>query len=122
MHIDSFAIGSTVVSLNDDEYTEKFSSVEFTKQTEAGTTHRDTVRVGFLSELGIKITTTGTVKAVFDSAVKEDSLTLTLYSTAEAKAVTWTCFISSYSASLVRDTKDTTYWTIQATFSDLEAS
>lgn len=122
MHIDSFKIGSTLIDLNDEEYTEKYSSAEYTQLTEAGTTHRDTVRVGFLSELNIKITTTGTVKALFDSAVQQDSLTLTIYSDLNSQAVTWTCFISDYSASLVRDTTDNTYWSLQVTFSDLEAS
>ena len=121
MHIDAFKISGTTVQLNDEEYSEKYSSVEYTQQTEAGTTHRDTVRVGFLSELNIKITTTGTVKALFDEAVKEDFITLTIYSTDEGASVTWRCYVSDYQASLVRDTTSATYWNIQATFSDLEA-
>jgi len=122
MHIDAFKINGTTVTLNDEEYSEKYTSVEYSQQTEAGTTHRDTVRVGFLSALNIKITTVGAVKAIFDSAVKQDSLTLTIYSDSEAAPISWVCFISDYSASLVRDTLGETYWNIQATFSDLEAA
>lgn len=122
MHIDSFKIGSTNIRLSDDSYGVKYSSVEYTQTTEAGTVRRDTVRVGFLSQLSISIKTDNTVKAVFDSAVKEDSLTLTIWDDLENSSTTWTCFISDYSASLIRDTSNSVFWELNCTFSDLEAN
>ena len=119
-HIDAFKIGETKVVLSDDEYSETYGSVEYTQVTEAGTTRRDTVRVGFLSSLSITIKTDDTTRATFDSAVKQDSLTLTIWS--EGASTTWACYISSYKCQLIRDTDSTVYWQIQATFSDLEAS
>lgn len=119
-HIDAFSIGETTVTLNDDEYTEKYGFAEYTQLTEAGTTRRDTVRIGFLSELKITITTDETTRAVFDSAAKQDSLTLSLWS--EGASTTWSCYISSYECNLVRDTSTTVYWQISCTFNDLEAS
>ena len=119
-HIDAFKIGNTAVALNDDEYRETYSSYEYTQMTEAGTTRRDTVRVGFLSELQITIRTDATTKAVFDSAVKEDSLTLTLYK--EGSTTTWECFMTNYKTKLIRDTSTTVYWEISCSFMDLEES
>lgn len=122
MHIDAFKIGNTNIRLSDDSYAVKYSSVEYTQTTEAGTVRRDTVRVGFLSQLSISIKTDNTVKAVFDSAVKEDSLTLTIWDDFENSSTTWTCFISDYSASLIRDTSNSVFWELNCTFSDLEAN
>ena len=120
LHIEKFKIGQTTVTLNDDEYTEKYGNVEYTQVTEAGTTRRDTVRIGFLSELNIAITTDETTRAVFDLAAKQDSLTLTLWS--EGAETTWACFMTNYQCQLVRDTDSTVYWRITCTFRDLEAS
>ena len=117
-HIDAFKIGNTAVVLSDDEYNETYSSYEYTQMTEAGTTRRDTVRVGFLSALEIKIRTDATTKAVFDNAVKEDSLTLTLYK--EGATTTWSCYMTDYKTKLIRDTATTVYWEISCVFRDLE--
>jgi len=119
-HIDSFKIGNTAVVLNDDEYSETYSSYEYTNTTEAGTTRRDAVRVGFMSELSISIRTDSTTKSVFDQAVKEDSLTLTLYK--EGATTTWTCFMTDYKTKLIRDTSTTVYWELSCVFKDLEES
>ena len=119
-HISAFAIGGVNVQLTDDSYSETYSSVEYTAQTEAGTTRRDTVRTGFLSELSISITADDTTKAKFDDAVAEDSLVLTLYDSTSGTSKTWDCYISSYSASLIRDTDDNVFWSVSATFNDLE--
>ena len=120
MHIDEFMIGSTKVVLSDDNYSETYSSVEYTGTTEAGTTRRDTVRVGFLSALDITIRTDASTKAVFDLAVKEDSLTLTLWK--EGAKTTWKCFITDYKTKLIRDTTNTIFWEISCRFNDLEES
>lgn len=119
-HIDAFKIGNTAVILSDDDYNEVYSSYEYTQMTEAGTTRRDTVRVGFLSELQITIRTDATTKAIFDSAVKEDSLTLTLYK--EGSTTTWVCYMTDYKTKLIRDTATTVFWEISCTFRDLEES
>ena len=113
-------IGNTAVTLNDDQYSETYSSVEYTSSTEAGTTRRDTVRVGFLSELSISLRTDETTKGVFDDAVKEDSLTLTIWK--EGATATWDCYMANYSAKVIRDTATTTFWDISCSFFDLEAS
>ena len=113
-------IGNTAVTLNDDQYSETYSSVEYTSSTEAGTTRRDTVRVGFLSELSISLRTDDTVKAVFDSAVKEDSLSLTIWK--EGAETTWACYMTDYKTKLIRDTATTVFWELSCTFRDLEAS
>ena len=115
-----FKIGNTAVTLNDDEYTETYSSAEYTQMTEAGTTRRDTVRVGFLSELSIKIRTDETTKGVFDLAVKEDSLSLTIWK--EGAERTWDCYMADYQTKLIRDTTTTVYWELSCTFRDLEES
>lgn len=117
-HIDAFKIGNTAVALNDDNYNEVYSSYEFTQMTEAGTTRRDTVRVGFLSELQITIRTDATTKAVFDAAVKEDSLKLTLYK--EGSTTTWNCYMTDYKTKLIRDTSTTVFWELSCVFRDLE--
>ena len=117
-HIDAFKIGNTAVTLSDDEYNETYSSYEYTQLTEAGTTRRDAVSVGFLSALEIKIRTDDSTKAVFDTAVKQDSLTLTLYK--EGAEDTWSCFMTDYKTSLIRDTSTTCFWEISCVFRDLE--
>lgn len=122
MHIDAFAINGTTIQLSDTSYTEKYSSVEYTQLTEAGTRHRDAIRVGYLEELSVTLTTTGTVKTTFDYAAASDSVTLTIWSDGYNTNITWTCYVSSYSADLVRDTTNNTYWEIKITFTDLEAS
>ncbi len=119
-HIDAFKIGETKVTLTDDSYSETYSSVEYTQTTEAGTTRRDTVRVGFLSELSISLRTDDTVKGVFDDAVKEDSLTLTIWK--EGATATWVCYMTDYKTNLIRDTTTTVFWELSCTFRDLEAS
>ena len=113
-------IGNTAVVLNDDQYNETYSSAEYTQATEAGTTRRDTIRVGFLSALDITIRTDDTVKAVFDSAVKEDSLSLTIWK--EGAESTWACYMTDYKTKLIRDTATTVFWELSCTFRDLEAS
>ena len=122
MHIDAFAINGTTIQLSDTSYTEKYSSVEYTQLTEAGTRHRDTVRAGFLDELSVALTTTGTIKKKFDDAAKADSITLGMWSTYYNTSIGWYCYVSDYSANLVRDTPTETYWEIKITFTDLEAS
>lgn len=117
-HIDAFKIGNTAVTLSDDDYNEVYSSYEYTQLTEAGTTRRDTVRVGFLSELQITIRTDDSTKAVFDAAVKEDSLTLTLYK--EGAEDTWDCYMANYKTKLIRDTSTTCFWELSCSFFDLE--
>lgn len=117
-HIDAFKIGNTAVTLSDDDYNEVYSSYEYTQLTEAGTTRRDTVRVGFLSELQITIRTDDSTKAVFDAAVKEDSLTLTLYK--EGEEDTWDCYMANYKTKLIRDTSTTCFWELSCSFFDLE--
>ena len=121
-HIDAFAIDGVKVVLNDDNYSEKRGFAEYTKQTEAGTTRRDVIRIGYLAELSIKIKTTGTVKATLESAAAQDSVELTIWSDGDSTTTTWDCFISSFTADLVRDTDTATYWNISVTFKDLEAS
>ena len=121
-HIDAFSIGNTKIDLNDDQYTEKKGFVEYTNQTEAGTTRRDVVRIGYLAELSIKITTTGTVKTTFDTAAESPSLELTIWDDGANNSKKWDCFLAEYTADLVRDTSTATYWTITATFKDLEES
>ena len=121
-HIDAFSIGNTRVDLNDDQYTEKKGFAEYTNQTEAGTTRRDVIRIGYLAELSIKITTTGTVKTTFDTASEAASLELTIWDDGANAAKTWDCYLADYTADLVRDTSTTTYWNITATFKDLEES
>lgn len=117
-HIDAFKIGNTAVTLSDDDYFEVYSSYEYTQMTEAGTTRRDTVRVGFLSELQITIRTDDSTKAVFDTAVKQDSLTLTLYK--EGAEDTWVCYMANYKNKLIRDTSTTCFWELSCSFFDLE--
>src|SRR5574344_2213481 len=112
MHIDCFNIDGTTVQLTDDSYTETYASVEYTQTTEAGTTRRDTSRVGFLSALDIKITADENIKRIFDSAVKSNSISLTLYDAASGAAKTWSCYISSYSAELLRDLSSGTLWNV----------
>ena len=121
-HIDAFAIDGVKVVLNDDNYSEKRGFAEYTKQTEAGTTRRDVIRIGYLAELSIKIKTTGTVKATLESAAAQDSVELTIWSDGDSTTTTWDCFISSFTADLVRDTDTATYWDVSVTFTDLEAS
>lgn len=111
-------IGNTAVTLNDDEYRETYSSYEYTQMTEAGTTRRDTVRVGFLSELQITIRTDATTKAIFDSAVKEDSLSLKIWK--EGAEATWDCYMTDYKTKLIRDTSTTVFWELSCVFRDLE--
>jgi hypothetical protein len=118
-HIELY-IGETEVTLNDDEYNETYSSYEYTQMTEAGTTRRDTVRVGFLSALDITIRTDDTVKGVFDDAVKEDSLSLTIWK--EGAETTWDCYMTDYKTKLIRDTATTVFWELSCTFRDLEES
>lgn len=121
-HIDAFAIDGVKVVLNDDNYSEKRGFAEYTKQTEAGTTRRDVIRIGYLAELSVKIKTTGTVKATLEDAAAQDSVELTIWSDGDSNTTTWDCFISSFTADLVRDTDTATYWDISVTFKDLEAS
>ena len=121
-HIDAFAINGTKIALSDTAYTEKRGFAEYTKQTEAGTTRRDTVRIGYLAELSVKFETVGAVKAALDTAAVQNSLTLTLWSDSSNAPTPWTCYISDYSADLVRDTESATYWDVSVTFKDLEAS
>ena len=120
-HIDAFSIDNTYIQLSDTSYTEKYSSVEYTQTTEAGTRRRDTVRTGFLDELSVTLTTTGTIKKKFDDAAKADSVLVGLWSTYYNTSIGWYCYVSDYSASLVRDTATETYWEISVTFKDLIA-
>lgn len=119
-HIDAFAIDGVKVALNDDNYSEKKGFVEYSKQTEAGTTRRDVIRIGYLAELSIKITTTGTIKSVFDTAAEQNALELTIWDDSANASKTWDCYLADYTADLVRDTSTATYWNITATFKDLE--
>lgn len=121
-HIDAFAIDGVKVVLNDDTYTEKRGFAEYTKETEAGTTRRDVIRIGYLAELSVKIKTTGTVKATLEDAAAQDSVELTIWSDGDNSSTTWTCFVSSFTADLIRDTSTATYWDVSVTFKDLEAS
>lgn len=121
-HINAFAIDGVKVSLNDDQYTEKKGFVEYTRQTEAGTTRRDVVRIGYLAELSIKIKTTGAVKTTFDTAAEASAIELTIWDDSANASTTWDCYLADYTATLERDTSTATYWTITATFKDLEAS
>lgn len=118
-HIDAFAINGTTIQLSDTTYTEKYSSVEYTQMTEAGTRRRDTVRAGYLEKLSVTLTTTGTVKTAFDTAAASDSVALTIWSDSANSSKTWICYVSDYSANLVRDTSTDTYWEISITFTDL---
>lgn len=118
-HIDAFSIDYVKIELSDTQYSEKYSSVEYTQTTEAGTRRRDTVRTGFLDELSVTLTTTGTVKKKFDDAAKADSITLGMWSTFYNTSIGWDCYVSDYSANLVRDTSTDTYWEISVTFKDL---
>lgn len=120
-HIDAFSIDYTYIQLSDTSYTEKYSSVEYTQTTEAGTRRRDTVRTGFLDELSVTLTTTGTIKKKFDDAAKADSVRVELWSTYYNTSIGWYCYVSDYSANLVRDTATETYWEISVTFKDLIA-
>lgn len=119
MHIDAFSIDNTTIQLSDTSYTEKYSSIEYTQTTEAGTRRRDVVRAGFLDELSVSLTTTGTIKKKFDDAAKADSVTVGLWSTFYNTSIGWYCYVSDYSANLVRDTSTDTYWEISVTFKDL---
>lgn len=121
-HIDAFSIDGVKVVLNDNNYSEKRGFVDYKRQTEAGTTRRDVIRIGYLAELSIKIRTTGTVKATIEDAAAQDSVELTLWSDGDNASTTWDCFIDSFSADLVRDTNTATYWDVAVTFKDLEAS
>ena len=121
-HIDAFAINGTKIALSDDNYTEKRGFAAYTNQTEAGTTRRDVIRIGYLAELTVKIRTVGTVKATFDQSAALDSITLKLWQDNGSKAKNWDCYIADYTADLVRDTDSATYWDISATFRDLGES
>ena len=121
-HIDAFAIDGVKVVLNDDAYTEKRGFVDYAKQTEAGTTRRDVIRIGYLAELSVKIRTTGTVKATLEAASQQDSVELTIWSDGGNASTTWTCYIDSFDANLIRDTDTATFWDVSVTFKDLEAS
>ena len=121
-HIDAFAINGTKIALTDDSYNEKRGFAEYTGQTEAGTTRRDVVRIGYLAELAVKIAVTGSIKATFDTAAAQDSLTLRIWQDNGSKAKNWECYIDSYTADLVRDTENGTYWDISITFKDLGES
>lgn len=118
-HIEAFAIDGVKIALDDDNYTETYGFVDHNRQTEAGTTRRDVVRIGYLAELSIKINTTGAVKKKFDEAADDDSLTLTLWNTKTDSTRTWTCYIDDYKAQAIRDTATETYWSISCTFKDL---
>ena len=121
-HIDAFAIDGVKVVLNDDTYNEKRGFVDYAKQTEAGTTRRDVIRIGYLAELSIKIRTDGTVKATLEGASQQDSVELTIWSDEDNATTTWTCYIDEFDANLVRDTDTATFWDVSVTFKDLEAS
>lgn len=119
-HIDAFSINNTKIDLTDDNYNEAYGFADYTQQTEAGTTQRDVIRAGYLAQLSVDITVPGTVKALFDGYSKEPSLTLTLWSDESSSSRSWTCYISSYTAKLKRDTDTATYWDLSITFDDLE--
>lgn len=118
-HIDAFSIDNVKIELSDTQYSEKYSSVEYTQLTEAGTRRRDTVRAGFLNQLSVTLTTTGTVKKTFDVAAASDSVRVGLWNTFYNTSIGWDCYVSDYSANLVRDTSTDTYWEINITFTDL---
>lgn len=121
-HIDAFAVNGVKIELTDDKYTEKTGFVDYAKQTEAGTTRRDVIRIGYLEELTVNIRTVSSVKATLEAAAAQGRLTLRLWRDGNSSARYWYCFISSFSADLIRDTAAEVYWDVSVTFKDLEAS
>lgn len=119
-HIDAFSINGVVFGLTDDQYTEERGFYEYTKQTEAGTTRRDAVRIGYLKSLSIRITGDETKKQTLESAADDASLTVKIHN--GSTSVDWTCYMSSLSADLIRDTPTETLWSLSFTLNDLEAS
>ena len=121
-HIDAFAINGVLFRLTDDQYTEERGFYDYTKQTEAGTTRRDVVRLGYLKSLSIRITGDDTKKQTLETAAKEASLTVTIYSDNLGHSTTWNCYMSDLTADLIRDTPTEILWSLSFTLNDLEAS
>jgi len=123
-HIDTFKLNGNTIPLTDGSYVEHRQAIDDVATTEGGTFRRDVLRASFLNSMELTFTTIGSVKRAFDATyAPAASLTATIWADTTGTGTTsWTCFISKYTATLVRDTKNgETYWSISITLNDLTA-
>ena len=112
--------GSTL-ELTKDNYKEALRSVEETHTTEAGTTIRMITRLG-IYELDVSITGTEAQKKQLDSAVLQESLTVTVWDESAEGQVDHQMYIdpSSYSSTLIVEDGTHRYYKLSFTLKDLE--
>ena len=114
-------INGAELPLTKGSYKESLSSVEETHITEAGTTIRTITRTGIY---GLSAACKGTEedKKIFDGAVRQDYLNVTVWDETESQQVTHRMYIdpSSYSTSLIAEDDNHRYYEISFTLKDLE--
>ena len=112
-------LGTTTLDLTDDKYSENFKNVDSLKTSEAGTTLRAVVRTG-IPTLSVSYKCDAAEKARLDNFAKASKLTCTRWSETAGSDITWSCFMSNYSADLIVETSTTRFYKVSFKLEDLE--
>lgn len=114
-------LNNTELSISNDSYKESLGSIEEIHVTEAGTKIRTISKIGIY---GLSVSYRGTEeeKILLDSAVQQDSLSVSVWDETSHALVTHQMYIdpASYSSSLIVEDDDHRYYELSFTLEDLE--
>lgn len=113
-------LNNTVLDLTNEKYTESFKHVDKLSVSEAGTNLRAVTRTG-IPTLAVSYKCDGTEKAKLDSFNKASSLTCKRYDESTSTEVSWTCFMTGYSADLIIEAGSERFYKVSFKLEDLES-
>lgn len=119
MGVITLKINNHTLELTDDKYTESFSAVDSLSTSEAGTTLRAVTRTGIPS-LSVAYKCDGAEKAKLDAFNRASSISCKRWNEETAQEITWTCFMSNYSADLLVETPTDRFYKVSFKLNDLE--
>lgn len=114
------ALNNTYLELGDDKYSECFGAVENVNKSEAGTTLRAVERTGIPS-LSVAYKCDGTEKAKLDAFNRASSLSCKRWSEEDSAEISWSCYMSNYSADLISEDGTARFYKVSFKLNDLES-